>query len=73
MVCNLVGENHGFTYLNLKKEVHIMPATVADIIAAVTATIDGIIPLATVGLLAFFGFVVTAGAMLVRRLVKALR
>jgi uncharacterized membrane protein len=50
-----------------------MPTNVADIVAAITATIDGIIPLATVGLLAFFGFVVTAGAMLVRRLSRALR
>ena len=50
-----------------------MPADIAEIVSAVTATVGGIIPMTSIGLLAFFGFVVTAGTMLVRKTAKALR
>jgi hypothetical protein len=50
-----------------------MPTDIADIVTAVTSVIGGIVPMTTVGLLAFFGFVVAGGTMLVKRMSKALR
>ena len=42
-----------------------MPATLAELTTAVTDLITGIVPLASIGLMIAFGFVVTSGALLV--------
>lgn len=50
-----------------------MPTTIAEIVTAITDTVGTIIPIANLGLYAVFGFVISAGIMLVRRTVKALK
>ncbi|HSH05307.1 MAG TPA: hypothetical protein VLL52_22520 [Anaerolineae bacterium] len=47
--------------------------TISAIMTDVTSVVGGIIPLADVAIYAAFGFVVTAGVLLVRRTSKALR
>jgi hypothetical protein len=50
-----------------------MPATLADLITQVSSMIDSIVPLTFVGLVAAFGAIVGAGAVLIKRYSKALR
>lgn len=50
-----------------------MPTDLAGMVTDVTSVINGVVPLTSVGLMAFFGFAVTAGALMVKRFSKALR
>lgn len=50
-----------------------MPTTIAEIVTAITEAIGTFVPLASISLFAGFGAVVSAGIMLAKRSVKALR